>query len=93
VTEPLLIDAPTRQAGLALAEKLSLLGARAELVSHNGRVRVTVPLQSAGRELVPRTLAAIREWLEELDLGSTSVHLDGHTHLLRADRSSIAAQG
>ena len=91
--EPLLIDAPTPQTGLALAEKLALLGARADLVSENGLVRVSVPLQSAGRDLVPRTLAAIREWLEELDLGSTSVRLDGHTHLLRADRSRIVAQG
>jgi hypothetical protein len=89
--EPLQIDAPDAATGMALAEKLAQLGGRADLVSIGARLRVSVSLQSASRDFVPRSLAATREWLEECELDSTSVRLDGHTHLLRADRPRVGA--
>lgn len=89
MSQPLLIDAPSPRTGLVLAEKLALLGARPELVNEGDRLRVSVSLRSAGRELVPRALAATREWLEECALPATSVRIDGHTHLLRADRLPV----
>lgn len=90
--EPLQIDVPNPRSGMVLAAKLARIGANAELVSDGGGLRVSVSLRFAGRELVPRSLAATREWLEECELDSTSVRLDGHTHLLRADRPRVAQQ-
>jgi hypothetical protein len=52
---------------------------------------VRVDLEGAPRDAVPLSLAAAKAWLAECGLPSSSVSLDGHTHLLRPERASRPA--
>lgn len=79
---PLRVSSPTAEAALALAELLAGHGATAGRDADGGW-EVMVPLMGAGRGTIPEALAATREWLDGYGLRSTSVTLDGHTHLLR----------
>jgi hypothetical protein len=86
---PLRICSPTAEAAHALVGMLTAYGATASPDS-DGRWEVTVPLMGAGRGTIPEALAATREWLDLFSFGSTSVTLDGHTHLLRGSYADVS---
>jgi hypothetical protein len=80
------ITSPTHAAAFALADLLLEYGATAGQTSAGGW-EVVVSLDGPVPGRVPAALAATREWLEFCGFESTSVSLDGHTHLLRSSRS------
>lgn len=88
--EPLRVHAPDADLAEVLRARLERFGAAAAS-RDDGTWLVEVPLAAAPRETVPRTLAATRDWLEECGLSATSVELDGHAHLIRAQRARAAA--
>ena len=77
------IEAPSATTALTLAESLEELRARA--ISEGGRWAVVVSLRGAAPGTVPEALSRTRDWLMECDVSTTSITLDGHTHLLRRD--------
>lgn len=85
---PLRIAAPSAAAAFLLVDKLAPFGARAES-STAGKWDIIVPLRGARREAVPTAIAATRDWLDECGLESTSMTIDGHTHLLRGSGSRL----
>jgi hypothetical protein len=88
--EPLRVYAPDAELADLLRSRLASYRATAAR-RPDGTWLVEVPLASAPREAVPRTLAATRDWLEDCGLGATSVELDGHAHLIRAQRARASA--
>jgi hypothetical protein len=82
------ITSPTSAAAFALVDLLAEYGATAGPI-RSGGWEIVVPLDEAERGQVPGALAATREWLDFCGFSSTSVTLDGHTHLLRDSRSSL----
>ena len=79
------IEAPSAAAAFVLVDRLTSLGASAEGTSRGGWA-IVVPLDGSPKGTVPECLARTREWLDLCSLPSTSVTVDGHTHLLHSDR-------
>lgn len=75
------ITSPSAASALVLADLMADHGATATPVGD--RWEVVVPLTDASREGVAFCLATAREWLDRCGLESTTVTLDGETHLLR----------
>lgn len=88
--EPLRIHAPAAELAELLRARLADFRAGTE-TRGDGTWLVTVPLHAAARDAVPRSLAATRDWLAECGLRATSVELDGHAHLIRAERARASA--
>jgi hypothetical protein len=79
------IEAPSAAAAFVLVDRLTALGASAEQTSRGGWA-IVVPLDGSPKGTVPECLARAQEWLDLCSLASTSVTVDGHTHLLRSNR-------
>jgi hypothetical protein len=84
------ISAPTAAAASALVDLLDEHRATAAQDS-DGAWQVDVPLDGTARSTIPLTLTTTRAWLEQHGLRSTSITLDGNTHLLRSDGPSPLA--
>src|SRR5687768_6401305 len=84
------ITSPTAAAAYVLVGLLAEYGATAG-ETRAGGWEVVIPLDAPHDGQVPTTLSVTREWLDLCGLGSTSVTLDGHTHLLLDTRSLTPA--
>ena len=80
--EAIRISSPTAGAAFILVELLAEHGATAS-PDVNGDWEVVVPLNGSRRGTIPVTLSVAQQWLDFCGLASTSVILDGETHLLR----------
>lgn len=79
----LCITSPSAAAAFVLVELLSEHGATAG-PDRSGGWEIVVSLDGKGRGTVPACLAGAQEWLDTCGLPSTTIRLDGHTHLLKA---------
>jgi len=86
------IASPSAAAAFILVDMLAEQHATASPQPGQGW-EVVVPLAGRGNGVVPFCLAATREWLDTCGLRSTSIQLDGHTHLLSGSRSSRSVHG
>jgi hypothetical protein len=87
---PIRISAPTAEAALALVEMLADYGATPQL-DDRGHWEVIVPLDGICQGTFPTSLAAIRDWLDLCEIQTTTVTVDGNTHLLRGNGTASSA--
>jgi hypothetical protein len=80
--QPLTITAPSHEAALALAERLSFTDAALEDGEVQG-CRVVVSDPSA--DVFNRTLSAVSGWLEDSGLASVEVEFDGAHYVVDAN--------
>ena len=85
---PLIISAPSPTAAHALVASLPDAGHAVAAPSTDGTWEVRVELSGALPSALPRSLAAVQEWLDGYGLQSVSIVLNGHTHLLRGARQT-----
>lgn len=80
---PLIISSPTAAAAYMLVHLLDEHCKADASPQIDSTWEVRVELTNAPRGVLPASLSAAREWLDQCGLPSASLSLNGHTYLLR----------